>query len=130
MIKKFFTGSMVLAMLNLIGCYSFQTVSPETINESISMDGSEAIELMTKDYMVYRFDRSLYRVENDTIKGNGYVLHLNEEVPFNGEIACKDIIELEVEKLDGIASIGLGFGIAIIVLISVFTIGINKELNN
>ena len=51
-------------------------------------------------------------------------------MPFNGEIACKDIIELEVEKLDGIASIGLGFGIAIIVLISVFTIGINKELNN
>ena len=129
MIKKFFTGFIALAVLNLIGCYSFQTISPETINESVSVDGSEAIELMTNDYIEYRFDRFSYKVKNDTITGNGYVLQLNDEVPFNGKIAFKDIIKLNVEKLDGIASIGLAFGVAIIGLILLFVIDMNTQLN-
>jgi hypothetical protein len=129
MIRKPFIGFMITAMLNLIGCYSFQTVSPESINEHLSIDGSGAIRLMTRDYMEYKFNRSSYRVENDTIKGKGYVLQLNDEVPFNGKIALKDIIELKAEKLDAVASFGLFFGIAIVGLILVFVIEINKELN-
>jgi hypothetical protein len=130
MIRKPFIGFMITAMLNLVGCYSFQAVSPNSINEHLRIDGSDAIRLMTKDYFEYTFDRFSYRVLNDTITGNGYVFQLNDEVPFNGKIALSDIIELNIEKLDGVASIGLAFGIAIIVLISVFVIGMNKELNN
>ncbi|MBT8379166.1 MAG: hypothetical protein KJN64_08040 [Ignavibacteria bacterium] len=129
MIKKSFIGFMVLAILNLIGCYSFQSVSPESFNESISMDGSASIELVTKDYFEYRFDRFSYKVKNDTITGNGYVLQLNDEVPFTGKIAFEDIINLNVEKLDGVASFGLAFGVAIIGLILVFVIEFNKNIN-
>jgi len=129
MIKKSFIGFMVLSILNLIGCYSFQSVSPEIINESVSTDGSDAIKLMTKGYVEYRFDRFSYKVKYDTIKGNGYVIQLNDEVPFNGEIALENIIELNVEKLDAVASFGLAFGVAIIGLILVFVIEINKEFN-
>ena len=129
MIKKSFIGFMVLSILNLIGCYSFQSVSPELMNESISADGGDAIKLMTKEYIDYRFDRYSYRVENDSIKGNGFVLQINEEVPFNGKIAFEDIINLNVEKLDAVASFGLAFGVAIIGLILVFVIEINKEFN-
>jgi hypothetical protein len=116
-------------MLNLVGCYSFQTISSESINNAVKLDGSDAIKLMTKEYIDYRFDRYSYRVENDSIKGNGFVLQINEEVPFNGKIALKDVIELNVEKLDGVASFGLAFGVAIIGLILVFVIEINKEFN-
>jgi hypothetical protein len=129
MIKKTFIGFMVFAILNLIGCYSFQTVSSETINKYASVDGSEAIELTTKDHIEYRFNKYSYRVKNDTITGNGYVIQLNDEVPFNGRIAFEDIIAMNVEKLDAVASIGLAFGVAIIGLIIVFVVGMSAQLN-
>jgi hypothetical protein len=84
---------------------------------------------MTNDYVEYSFEEYSYTVQNNSISGNGYILQLNRETPFHAKIALKDVIELNVEKLDAVASFGLAFGVAIIGLILVFVIDINKEFN-
>ena len=111
MYKKLISSILVVALLNLLGCYSSGLVNA-TEYKQIEEDGKpNEIFVKTKDNQEYHFSESNFKVLNDTLYGKGILLINEEGPPFEGKIALSEIESIQFEGYDLDATLLLLVGI-------------------
>jgi hypothetical protein len=128
--KRIITSFLLIALLNLIGCYSvnYLTVPEYQKNERDKGKPSEII-IKVKDSQGYLFTDSNFYIENDTLYGKGEVVNNEGKKPFEGEIALSEIESIEVENINWLNTSLLGLGvltigvIGLVVLFALLTSG-------
>jgi len=88
-----------------------------TVSEYQKIESSsgkpEKIYLTKTDHAKYYFMKSNYHIENDTLYGSGsLILDSDSERQVDKKIALSDIESVQVEYIDGLATVGLVLGIA------------------
>ncbi|MGB5848245.1 MAG: hypothetical protein WBH40_07155 [Ignavibacteriaceae bacterium] len=97
MYKKLISSILVVALLNLVGCYSFESVSVPEYKQVEEEDGKpNEIKVVTKDFREYHFYDSGYYIHNDTLYGKVSV----KELPLEGKFAYWEIESIQLENFD------------------------------
>jgi len=135
--RKFFTYIVFISFLNLVGCYSYQSVTYEEFKYINPGDiHSEDIFIVTNDSSKYHMSWWTFSVHNDSVIIQGSKFVGTEQKPYNGKIAVSDIKTLEIDKYDGSATtvwvlVGTTAGIfALIALGSEIAGGCNDNINS
>jgi hypothetical protein len=121
--KKVTTYVVFFAFINLIGCYSYETISfPEFENELKAGDTSNALFINTFDQKKYHCSGKLFSVEQDSIRIKGTIVFSDDyEEPYAGKIAINDIESIEVESLnEGTTALVVGSVVGCSVLLLLF----------
>jgi len=98
MYKKLISSILVVALLNLVGCYSFKSVTVPEYSQIEEEDKPNEIKVKTKDSQQYHFSDSNFYIENDTLYGKGILFLSEEELPFEGKIAFGEIESIQLEE--------------------------------
>jgi len=134
MLKKYFIGLLVLAILNFTGCYSLEVMNKEDVDEGrTQINLSEELFLTTKDFTRYHFLPANFRIESDTLFGKGTIQDSSTIIPFQGSVDLTDIVSYEQRTPDTWATIGLITGIIAIGLVIVslaFVISFEEGLDS
>ena len=96
MYNKLLSSLLVIALLNLIGCYSAREV---TLNEVLTNDEISEITIKTKDSLRLSFEENDFYFSNDTLKGKSSHSQIGEK--FERAIPLSDIIRFESIEFDG-----------------------------
>ena len=96
MYNKLLSSLLVIALLNLIGCYSAREV---TLNEVLTNDEISEITIKTKDSLRLSFEENDFYFSNDTLKGKSSHSQIGEK--FERAIPLSDIIKFESIEFDG-----------------------------
>ena len=96
MYNKLLSSLLVIALLNLIGCYSSREV---TLNEVLTNDEISEITIKTKDSLRLSFEENDFYFSNDTLKGKSSHSQTGEK--FERAIPLSDIIRFESIEFDG-----------------------------
>jgi len=96
MYNKLLSSLLVIALLNLIGCYSSREV---TLNEVLTNDEISEIKIKTKDSLSLSFEENDFYFSNDTLKGKSSHSQTGEK--FERSIPLSDIIRFESIEFDG-----------------------------
>ena len=97
--KKLISSLLVIALLNLVGCYSFQSVTVPEYQNIEEEDGKPMeIFVTTKDFQEYHFSDSNFYIENDTLYGKRILFLSEEELPFEGKFALGEIESIQLEE--------------------------------
>lgn len=96
MYNKLLSSLIVIALLNLIGCYSSREV---TLNEVLTNDEISEIKIKTKDSLSLSFEENDFYIINDTLKGKSSHPQIGEK--FERAIPLSDIISFESIEFDG-----------------------------
>jgi len=130
--KKLIFSILVVALLNLVGCYSYSTLYPDPYQE-IKKEISEADEIIVnlKNAEKYKFAKGYYYFQNDTLTGEGFAIKSEIEEPYRGKISLSQIGSITVEEVDSEKAPSLveeiiGITLVIIVIIAFWKIGFNK----
>jgi len=106
MYKKLISSILIVAFLNLLGCYSFKSMTvPEYMVEE-KEDKPDEIYVKTKDFQEYYFSDSNFYIENDTLYADK-----------GQKIALSDINTIEVESINWPVYILFVAGISAIIFI-------------
>jgi hypothetical protein len=112
--KKIIIYLTIASLLNLVGCYYQQQMSPE----EYTFTDSDNIQVTTKDttYSLsakdYYYDKdTLYVTSIKVIEKNDYKV----KYKITTKIPVKDIEKLEIEKTDVTATIGIVAGVVVII---------------
>jgi hypothetical protein len=98
MYKKLISSILVIALLNLVGCYSFQSVTVPEYKQVEEDDGKpEEIYVKTIDSQEYHFSNSDFYIENDTLYGKEILFLSEEDLPFEGKFAFGEIESIQLE---------------------------------
>jgi hypothetical protein len=101
MYKKFICNILVVALLNLVGCYSFESITVPEYKQIEKEEGKPAeIYVLTKDGEKYHFLKDNFYIENDILYGKGKLLLGDREELIDKKIALSDIVLIEVENFD------------------------------
>ena len=121
MYKKLISSILVVALLNLVGCYSFAPVTVPEYEQVEEKEGKpDEIRVITKDTQEYHF--SDFYIENDTLYGKGKLLSDDWEQQLDRSIALSNIESIEVDSFNwlttsllvlGIVAIGVIVGVVI-----------------
>ena len=123
MYNKFISSIIVVALLNLLGCYSFQSVNFVEYKQIEKNNGKpNEIKVKVDDSREYHFTDSNFYFENDTLYGRGKIILNSNEQPFDGEVAVSEIESIEVEKLNVLETVGAVAGITVVLIIGIVTI--------
>jgi hypothetical protein len=99
MYKKLISSILIVAILNLVGCYSSEFIT-EPEFEKIKKDAPKNIRVITKDAEEYHFSQPNFYIVEDTLYGKE-MLHLSaEEQPFEGKFALSEIKYIQFQKPD------------------------------
>jgi len=128
--KKLISSILVVALLNLLGCYSSELVNATEYKQIEEEGKPNEIYVITKDSQEYHFSESNFYVENDTLYGKGKLLLSDGEELFDGKIAFSEIESIKFEYLNGATTALLVLGIVAILAIIGFFIGIGVGLGN
>jgi len=121
--KKLISSILVVALLNLFGCYSVDYLTVPQYEQVERKDGKpEKIKVTTKDYEEYQFSNSNFYIQNDTLYGKGKLLIAVEQEPIERKIALSDIVTIEVESFDLGDTCLLGGGIYLGIGLLVFIV--------
>jgi len=93
MYKKFISSILVIALLNLLGCYSSDLVTVTEYNHIKEEDKPNNIIVKTKDSQVYHFSDSNFYIKNDTLHGKVST----REQSIGGMIAFREIASIQFE---------------------------------
>lgn len=111
--SKIINFLLILAILNLCGCYSAEVITKQQLDsKNADIDFTKALIVTTHDHKSYQFAARFYHIKNDTLYGEGR--QIPDQKPFNGKIAMNDIETFEQEQMDTAATVGLVLGIVII----------------
>lgn len=111
MAKKIFIVFLILSFLNLIGCFS---VGEVTKDEFLKKKGQK-VYLFTENFEKYSFEAGRYIVKNDTLNGIGNKEYPGFGVaPFKGSLSLDKVNLYQVEDIDGLKTVGLILGIALV----------------
>ena len=115
MLKKYFIGLLILAILNFTGCYSLEVINKEDVSEGrAQINLSEELFLTTKDFTRYHFLPANFRIASDTLYGKGTIQDSSSIIPFQGSVALTDVVSFEQRTPDTLATIGAIIGIIVI----------------
>ena len=127
--KKLFISFIVLAFINLAGCYSVSEVSKEEFMATHNRDAY----LFTQNLEKYHFKAGNYVIQNDTLKGVGEKeIPRIGEVPFKGFLPLNTVNSFQTEYLDGLKTTGMIVGtiaIAGLLLAVIFASAFDKAVN-
>ena len=97
--KKIISSILVVALLNLLGCYSSNLVTVPEYKQVEEEEGKpDEIYVKTEDYREYHFPDSDFYIENDTLYGKAKLLYGEEGLPFEGKIALGEIESIQFER--------------------------------
>ena len=123
MYKKFISSILVVALMSLLGCYSFQSVTVVEYKQIEENEGKpNEIKVKMDDSREYYFIDSNFYIENDTLYGKGEIILNSNEQKFDGEVAVSNIESIEVEKLNVLETVGAIAGITVVSIIGIITI--------
>jgi hypothetical protein len=95
--KKLISSILVVALLNLAGCYSVDYLTVPQYELIERKDGKpEEIKVTTKDYEEYQFSNSNFYIENDTLYGKETFYSGEKGQPFEGEFDFKEIEHIQL----------------------------------
>ena len=95
--KKLISSLLVIALLNLVGCYSFESVTVPEYKQFVEEEGKpDEIYVKTKDSHEYHFLESNFNVENDTLYGTGKLLRSTEAITFEERISISEIDSIQL----------------------------------
>jgi hypothetical protein len=98
MYKKLISSILVVALLNLVGCYSFQSVTVPEYKQVEEEEGKpNEIYVKTIDSQEYHFSDSDFYIKNDTLYGKEILFLSEEELPFEGKFAFGEIESIQLE---------------------------------
>ena len=99
MYKKLISSMLVVALLNLVGCYSLEPITvPEY--EQVEEKEGKPDEIHVKTINSEEYHYSDFYIENDTLYGKGKLLSDDWEQQLDRSIALSNIESIEVESLD------------------------------
>lgn len=118
MYKKITLSIVIVALLNLVGCYSQQII---TKNELVQVKEYPVLKVTTTNRNRYEFIKGGYTVTEDSIYGSGKLkLSKGKRIieDFKGSIHFKDISSIEVNLFDTMYTVlGVAVGIGMVVMI-------------
>jgi len=95
--KKLISSVLVITLLNLVGCYSLESVTVLEYQKIEEEDGKpNEIYVKTKDSQEHHFSESNFNVENDTLYGTGKLLRSTEAITFEERISISEIDSIEL----------------------------------
>lgn len=95
MYKKLISSILIVALLNLLGCYSIKSFTgPELKQVEEKEDKPDDIYVKTKDHQEYHFSDSNFYIENDTL----YVIASVKGQFFEEKIALREIRSIQLEN--------------------------------
>jgi hypothetical protein len=101
MYNKLLSSLLVIAFLNLIGCYSSREV---TLNEILTNDEISEITITTKDSLRLSFEENDFYFSSDTLKGKSSHSRTSEKT--ERAIPLSDITSFESIEFDGAKTFG------------------------
>ena len=97
--KRIISSVLIVALLNLFGCYSADILTIPQYKEFEKKDiKPNEIKVTTKNFKEYQF--SNFYIENDTLYGKGKLLSAAKQEQIIIKIALSDIDVVEFESLD------------------------------
>jgi hypothetical protein len=121
--KKIITVTLIISMINLIGCYYQEQLTPS----SYDFDENSDIQVTTSD-TTYSLTGDDYHFANDTLfatipkkidRRTTHKLKVN--------IPVSEIKSVQVERTDTFASIATAFGVITVVLAIVIVVGLSES---
>jgi len=92
--KKLICSILVVALLNLMGCYSFESMTVPKYKQVVETEGKpDKIIVKTIDSQEYQFSESNFYIENDTL----YEKVNTRELSIGGKIALNEIASIQLE---------------------------------
>lgn len=102
--KSMISGILIIALLNLMGCYSmWETRKEDLLGQQPQQQQRKRAKafVLTNDLNRYHFEPGSYYIKNDTLYGAGKQLMGDTlSLPFKGKIPLSNVSALQVEKLD------------------------------
>ncbi len=92
MYKKFISSILVIALLNLLGCYSSELINVTEYNQIEERGKPREILVKTYGSLKYHFLKKGHYIENDTLYGKVSV----KELPFEGKFAFGEIKSIQI----------------------------------
>ena len=105
MYKKLISSILIVTLLNLLGCYSFKSVTiPEFKKVEEKENKPNEFYVKTKDSQEYHFSDSNFYIENDTLYGKE-ILRIDNRPPYeeyqlDRKIALSEIESIEIKFLN------------------------------
>jgi len=97
MYKKLISSILVVALLNLVGCYTIQSVSVPEYKQVEKEEGKpDEIFVKTNEPLEYHFSDSDFYIEKDTLYGNGILLQSKEEITLEKKFAVSEIDSIQL----------------------------------
>ena len=105
MYRKIISSIVFVSFLNLIGCYSYQTISEEELKKTEEYGD---LQIITKNQRTYEFDRGNYTLTEDSVYGSGKLkvkndLRVNED--YEGSVYWKEIKKLKMDGFDLVTTV-------------------------
>ncbi|MBE0571503.1 MAG: hypothetical protein IH618_08165 [Ignavibacteriaceae bacterium] len=103
--KKTIITLIIISFMNLIGCYSYHTISKEELDQA---EEYRDLQVITKNKYIYEFDEGNYTISEDSIYGTGNLkLVTGKKVykDYEGSIKFEDVAKLKMEKFDVVSTI-------------------------
>lgn len=123
--KKIIITITILSLLNLLGCYSYHTISKEELDQA---EEYRDLQVITKNKYIYEFDEGNYTISEDSIYGTGNLkLVMGKKVykDYEGSINFEDVEKLGMDEFDVVSTI-LVVAIPVVIIViaaSTWTLG-------
>jgi len=118
MYNKLISSLLVVALLNLLGCYSIQSVTVPEYKQVEEEEGiPNEIYVKTKDNQEYHFSDWNFYIENDTLYGKEILFLSDREQLFDRKIALLNIESIEFEGFDSVDTWLLLAGVGVVLVI-------------
>lgn len=113
MYKRLISSILVFALLNLVGCYTYQRITKKDFLEASEYPD---LKVQFQDKIDYYFDEGNYIVQSDSVYGTGKIKSKEGRrtvyEDFEGGISINDSEQIRIDKFDVLATILLIVGIA------------------
>jgi len=121
---------LILSLLySSIGCHTTTATLKSEHNLSKHLDEGRKLNIVTKDSVVYFFNAGTYKIEDDTLIGNGQqVIQNQRQDPGPIKLNVEDISQIQYYTND---ESGSGFGVLVIIsVVGLIIVGILSGLSN
>jgi hypothetical protein len=117
MCKKYIVSILIASLLvQLCGCYTMREISKDEI---LGLKEGGDLVVHTKDSTIYFFEKSHYRISNDSIFGKGYAKFSNAydfRVFNEGAVAMTNIESIQQDELNQMKTWLMMGGILVVII--------------
>jgi hypothetical protein len=125
--KKIIIYLTIASLLNLVGCYYQQQMTPEEYN----FDGKEELQVTTMDSLVHSINSGDYYYERDTLFAKVSKMTPNNVIiKYDTKIPVEEIEKLEIVKMDVLETTLIIGGVLLIVVAIISKIAIDEKFED